>query len=143
MLGVHEEADGKILMVRMSGKLTKEDCQHFLPDVERLIDKLGTIRVLCQMHDFHGWQLGALWEDVKFDIRHFGDIERLAIVGQRNWQAIMAVFCKPFTRAQVRYFEQREFDQAEEWIRADLPLIVSKQTQHAAMAGPGAVQPER
>jgi hypothetical protein len=129
MLGLLEEADGKVLMVKMSGKLTKEDCKHFFPEVERLIDKLGTIRVLCQMHDFHGWEVAALWEDIKFDLKHFADIERLAIVGERNWQASMAVFCKPFTRAKVRYFDQREFDEAEEWIMADLPSAVSKRPE--------------
>jgi len=30
------------------------------------------------MTGFHGWDAGALWEDIKFDIKHFGDIERLA-----------------------------------------------------------------
>ena len=117
MLELHEEADGKILTVKMSGKLTKEDYMHFEPEVERLIEKHDTIRVLCEMHDFHGWKMGALWEDMKFDIKHFADIERLALVGERKWQEGMAIFCKPFTGATIRYFDQNELDQAGEWIR--------------------------
>jgi len=33
------------------------------------------------MEDFQGWDAGALLEDVKFDVKHFSDIEWLAFVG--------------------------------------------------------------
>src|SRR5579871_336602 len=106
MLELHEEAGGRILMAKISGKLTKEDYKHFGPEVERLIDGHGPIRVLCEMHDFHGWKMGALWEDMKFDMKHFADIERLALVGERKWEKGMAVFCHPFTRATIHYFDE-------------------------------------
>ena len=112
---LHEE--GKCLLARLSGKLTKEDYQHFGPDVERLIQREGKIRVLVRMHDFHGWTMGALWEDIKFDLKHFADIERLALVGERKWEAGMAVFCKPFTRAVIRYFEESKYEEALGWIK--------------------------
>ena len=75
---VQETEGGKVLEVRASGKLSKEDYGHFVPVVEKLIQQHGKIRVLFQMHDFHGWEAGALWEDIKFDVKHFRDIERLA-----------------------------------------------------------------
>jgi len=112
-----EEAGGKCLLVQLSGRLTKEDYQHFVPAVERLIKQQGRIRVLVQMRDFHGWTLGALWEDIKFDVKHFGDIERLAFVGDRKWEAGMAAFCKPFTRAVIRYFDESEYEEALGWIK--------------------------
>jgi hypothetical protein len=113
---LQEEAGGKILVVKLSGKLTIEDYESFVPEVERLIAQHGKIRMLVQMHDFHGWTLGALWEDVKFDLKHFSHIERLALVGDRKWEAGMAVFCKPFTRAAIRYFEEPHADEAFNWI---------------------------
>ena len=113
---LHEEAGGKILVVKLSGKLTKEDYGHFVPVVERLIGQHGKIRMLVEMHDFHGWTLGAVWEDIKFDWKHFGDIERLALVGHSKWEAGMAVFCKPFTRATIRYFDESKAAEAFSWI---------------------------
>lgn len=118
---LHEEADGKILEVALSGKLTKEDYKHFVPEVERLVKQHGQLRILVRMHDFRGWELGALWEDIKFDLKHFRDIERLALVGERKWEAGMAVFCKPFTTATIRYFDQSKAEDASEWIHAGLP----------------------
>ncbi len=118
MLTLNEEAGGKILLVKISGKLSKEDYQRFVPDVERLIKDHGKIRILVQMHDFHGWELGALWEDIKFDMKHFGDIERLALVGESKWEAGMAAFCKPFTKAKIQYFDESKSADALTWIRA-------------------------
>lgn len=132
MITLREEAGGHILMVGVSGKLTTSDYHAFVPDVERIIQQHGQVRVLCQLHDFHGWTAGALWEDVKFDYKHFGNIERLALVGESRWHAGMAAFCKPFTKAEVRYFDCSEFEQAHDWIREGLiephaePVLVAR-----------------
>lgn len=116
MIELQTAPTGKILSVKMSGKLTQEDYEVFVPEVESLIKSQGKIRILLQMHDFHGWTVGALWEDIKFDVKHFKDIERLAMVGDRKWEAGMAAFCKPFTTATVRYFDESEVESARKWI---------------------------
>lgn len=121
MIELQSETDGKILSVKISDKLTKEDYERFVPEVESLIQKQGKIRILLQMHDFHGWTLGALWEDLKFDLKHFAHIERLAMVGDRKWEAGMAAFCKPFTTAKVRYFDVAQSQQARQWIEESSP----------------------
>ena len=120
MLSLSEQAGGKILNVKISGKLSKDDYQEFVPRVEKLIKDHKRIRILVAMHDFHGWEMGALWEDIKFDVKHFGDIERLALVGDSKWEAGMAKFCKPFTKAKIEYFDETKADRAREWIAADL-----------------------
>jgi len=117
MIDLHEESSGKLLTVQLSGKLTKEDYEKFVPRVDAAIQQNGKVRILVQMHDFHGWELGALWEDMKFDAKHFSDIERLALVGASKWEAGMAAFCKPFTSASIRYFDQSKAAEAETWIR--------------------------
>lgn len=105
-------------MVRLhvNGKLSKEDYELFGLKFERLIAQHGKIRVLFEMEDFHGWTAGALWEDVQFDRKHFKDIDRIAMIGQSSWEHGMAIFCRPFTFAKIRYFDQSEADQAEQWI---------------------------
>ena len=84
--------------------------------MERLVKEPCRIRILVEMHDFHGWTAGALWQDIKFDAKHFKDIERVAMVGETKWQHGMAIFCKPFTTASVRCFNHAEIDQARAWL---------------------------
>ena len=119
---VQEKANGKVLMVHATGKLTREDYDHFLPVVERLIREHGKLRILFDMEDFHGWTGSAMWQDIKFDLKHFRQIARLAAVGDKAWQHGMALFCRPFTTATIRYFDRGQIDQAIAWIEADLPV---------------------
>lgn len=120
---VNEENDGKVLVVRVSDRLTKQDYAHFVPEVDRLIEKHGKIRMLVEMHDLHGWSCGALWEDTKFALHHFRDIERLAVIGEKKWQKGMTTFCKPFTKAEIRYFDHSQTDDARTWLMEE-PAVV-------------------
>lgn len=110
------KADSKILEVQVSGKLAHEDYQHFVPEFERLVKQHGKIRLLFEMVDFHGWDTAALWDDIKFDLKHLSDIERLAMVGDRKWEKGMSVFCRPFTTARIRYFDHESIDEARAWL---------------------------
>jgi hypothetical protein len=104
-----------ILEIRVEGKLNTQDYDDFVPQVEALVRK-GKIRMLVELVNFHGWSAGALWEDTKFAARHFNDIDRIAILGNKSWEKGMAVFCKPFTRAVIRYFDSAEIESAKNWI---------------------------
>jgi hypothetical protein len=108
----------KMLHVRATGKLRVADYELFAPAMEALIREPGKVRILFEMHSFKGWTAGALWEDVKFDFKHFTDIDRLAIVGESEWEHGMAIFCRPFTTAAVRYFNRDQIGEAKAWLAA-------------------------
>ncbi len=107
---------GKILEINLHGRLNREDYEDFVPETEKLIRRYGKIRILVTMHDFDGWDAGALWEDLKWDAKHFNHVERLALVGEERWQKWMAGFCKPFTTAKVRHFTFDQLATAHEWL---------------------------
>ncbi|MGK2872780.1 MAG: STAS/SEC14 domain-containing protein [Alphaproteobacteria bacterium] len=113
---LNEENDGKLLVVHVSGTLVKADYAQFFPEIERLIRQHGKLRMLFDMTGFHGWDAGAAWEDFKFGIEHYADIERLAMVGEKKWQHGMATFCKPFTKATIRYFDHANAAEARKWL---------------------------
>lgn len=81
-----ERDGGQVLEVVVSGKLTHDDYRHFVPAFEQRLKQHGKIRVLFEMNDFHGWDAAALWDDIKFDVAHFSDIDRLAMVGEKRWE---------------------------------------------------------
>ena len=111
-----ESNGGKVLEVQVSGKLTHEDYQHFAPKFEQMVKQHGKIRVLFEMVDFHGWEAAAVWDDIKFDVKHFSDIDRLVMVGDKKWEKGMSVFCRPFTTAKIRYFDFTRNDEARAWL---------------------------
>ena len=110
----NKENSGKLLAIHVSGKLVKADYEQFVPEFERLVRQHGKLRVLFDVTGFHGW--GGLWDEIKFDIIHFADIERLAMVGDKKWQHGMATFSKPFTKAATRYFDNGDAAEARKWL---------------------------
>ena len=111
-----ENAEAKTLEVKASGKLSAEDYETLEPGVEKLIEASGKIKILFIMHDFHGWDVGAVWEDIKFATRHCRDIEKVAMVGENAWEKWMATICKPFTMSSIKYFDAGQEQEARQWL---------------------------
>jgi hypothetical protein len=116
---VQKGADVRVVTCRISGKLTRDDYQELTPKIESVIRKHGKARLLVEMQDFHGLDAGAFWEDVKFDARHYNDIERCAFIGEKKWQEWMVQLCRPFTSAKIRYFEPKQSAEAVDWLMRD------------------------
>jgi hypothetical protein len=112
-------SQGRLLEVRVTGKLTKEAYQKLVPAVDAQIKQHGKLHILFVMRDFHGWTADAMWEDLKFDLKHWKDIERLALVGDKKWEKGMAIFCKPFTKARIRYFDMAQLEEAHQWLESE------------------------
>jgi hypothetical protein len=111
-------ASTKALGFKMSGKLHDEDYKSFVPLIDKAIAEQGKVRLLAQFHDFHGWDLHALWDDIKFSTTHCTKIERIALVGEKKWEEWMAKVCKPFTMAQIKYFDANEIEAAWNWLES-------------------------
>jgi hypothetical protein len=111
-----EEDGGKVLVVRAVGKLVKADYLPFVAEFERRVQKPRKQHVLFDMTGLQGWDAGAAWEDLKLDVKHFADIDRLAMIGDKKWQHGMAIAFKPFTKAATRYFDETESAEARKWL---------------------------
>ena len=111
------ESSEAILGFKLSGQLHDGDYLTFVPAVDAAIAKHGMVRLLAQFHDFHGWDLHAFWDDIKFSTTHFLRIERVALVGEKKWEEWMTEVCKPFTMAKVKYFDVADIVAAWDWIR--------------------------
>ncbi len=121
--------DEHIIAFKAIGKLTHDDYQEFLPRIELKIDKAGSVSVLLELENFHGWDLEAAKDDYEFGKKYADNFRRIAIVGDKRWERWLAVLSRPFTRAEVRYFERDDLQQAWDWLREP---FVEKKTAAAA-----------
>ena len=85
------------------------------------------------MHDFHGWDMGAVREDIKFATKHCSDISKVAMVGEKTWEKWMSTNCKPFTMSSIRYFDAGALVQ-----RVSVPFVLD--LTHEPAAGYGTLQ---
>ncbi|MDG2013175.1 MAG: STAS/SEC14 domain-containing protein [Pirellulaceae bacterium] len=116
---ITEHQENKQLDVVVSGKLSAQDYAHFEPAVANMISEDGKIKILFTMHEFHGWEVGAVWEDIKFATKHCSDISKIAMVGEHTWEKWMAAICKPFTMSSIKYFDTGQEEEARAWLAAD------------------------
>lgn len=98
------------------GRLARVDYDRFVPEFERIARAQGPLRLLIELDDFRGWDLPALWEELKFDTTHQNDMGRVAIIGDRAWQEWGTGLSKPFFKAEMRYFERDKAADARAWL---------------------------
>lgn len=115
MLSIHLEHN--IIYTIADEKLKDEDYDRLIPILEEKIRSYGTIRWYFEMREFEGWSLSAMWRDLKFDFRNKENLERIAMVGNKEWEKELTQLMKPFTGARIKYFQTREREEAKNWIK--------------------------
>lgn len=123
----------KIFAFKATGKLTEEDYEKFLPELEKLIQENGSISLYIELEDFHGWEPEAAWEDMKFGEEHDDDFDRIAIVGSSPWMKWMVSLGNAFTHTDIRYFNRDQSQQAWDWLRGlDIDEATTDKNEHEA-----------
>ena len=84
MLEKMAESAGNVIGYRVVGKITKDDYQSLIPEVEALVEQEETIRMLLDMEQFEGEEAKAWGSDLKFGREFHKKIEKLAIVGNKR-----------------------------------------------------------
>ena len=108
-----------IVCFRLSGKMLEEDHKALVPCIEDVLEREGAVKLFAELEDFHGWNWHAAWDELRFSARHYRDIKRIAMVGDRKWEERLAGLFKPFTRAEVRYFDKSRTNAAWFWLQDD------------------------
>jgi hypothetical protein len=116
MIEMFQTTSPKIVGVRLSGKLHHEDYKSFVPALDTVVAAEGRGRLFVLMEAFHGADLHAVWDDIKFGLKHFSDFDRIATVGDRRWEKWMVQMSKPFVKAKAKYFDMADIDAARAWI---------------------------
>jgi hypothetical protein len=103
---------------RIMTRLKRDEARRLTAELEAAIEAQGRISVLFDLQDRPYGDIGALWEDLKFDVKHRRDIERVAVLGEgRLEHAAVAVF-NALTPVECRFYARNEFEPAWAWLTA-------------------------
>ncbi|HBO43896.1 MAG TPA: hypothetical protein DD670_08195 [Planctomycetaceae bacterium] len=117
MIEILPQSTSNVVALRVNGKLVHEDYQQFIPQLEQVIQQYGSMRCYCEMTNFEGITWQALMDEVQFDVKHCGQIERCAIVSDSAWNQWMTDFTKMvFHNAQIECFTSRQTEEAWNWV---------------------------
>lgn len=106
-----------LVAVVVSGTLEREDYNQLIPHVEAKIRQYGKINLYWEMNGFEGWNMASALQDLKLDLRHANDFRRVAMVGAQKWEDWLTQLMKPFSDAEVKYFDLTERELAMAWVK--------------------------
>lgn len=118
---IEESTGDGLVALRLNGRLVHDDYEEFVPKLEAEIARHGAIRCLIDIVDLEGITLRAVWDEIRFDLKHADDVTRCAVVGDRRWESWATSAVRPiFRKAHVRYFERADYEEALAWVREDV-----------------------
>jgi hypothetical protein len=103
---------------RINRPLGRDEVRKIAAEIEGTIDKSGSVRILIDLQSFPYDGLGALWEDLKFDVKFAQNIEKFALVGGGAVESWATRIFGLLTRTACRNFEADKIDDAWEWLTA-------------------------
>lgn len=121
MIEIQETDKPNVIGFRCVGKLPHEDYQKILiPYLDEKIAKYAPLKALCDMRDFTGMEVTAVWDDFKYGIKHNMDVGRIATVGDQNWIAFfMKIGPLFYKNMKLKHFESSQIDEAWKWIKEE------------------------
>ena len=110
------EPDG-IFALRISGILKRSEFGAEQSALSKKIDTGSRPRLLVILENFEGWERGADWNDLDFEISHGGKISKIAIVAEPRWEVLALAFAGAgVRRAPVKFFPANELEPARSWL---------------------------
>src|SRR5512136_3327569 len=83
---------GCLLVVKITGKLSKPELDASQRAAIDVIRREGRARILIVGENFEGWEEKGNWGDLSFMMKYDSQIERIAIVGQKKWEDLVIAF---------------------------------------------------
>ena len=118
MIDFLPQNDGQLVALKFSGKVSHEEIEGLTPMLDVQIEKDGgAIRLLLDLVDFEGWEdLHAVWDHFILVKDHHKFVERIAILGDEDWERRFAEFAVRFALADVGYYEPGGREAAVAWL---------------------------
>ena len=73
MIETIETGSPKVVGLKLCGRLHDGDYKGFAPKMETILSAGGKVRLFVEYEDFHGWDMHAAWDDLKFRVQHYSD----------------------------------------------------------------------
>jgi len=106
---------------RVSGTLTSGEYRQMMEPIYAALDRGEKLNIYFELAgDFHGLDLGALWQDVKaagsVGLKHRSSWQRMALVTDKDWVRHGASAFGWLAPGELKLFELSEAAQARTWV---------------------------
>ncbi len=108
--------DDFFLKIVPYGVLNHEDYEKMVPMIESALlgIKEPKIKVLVDAREFKGWTLRAAWDDFKFGLKHSKEFQKIAFVGNKEYESYGVKISNWFMSGEMKYFD--DIQSAIKWL---------------------------
>ena len=111
------DASGKLMELKIRGRLKKADYDRIIQIAKGAIAREGKIRALAVLDGFEGWERSEDWGDVSFTLDQGRHIEKMTIVGDEKWKDdALAFTAKGFRPTAIEFFAASRISEARTWL---------------------------
>lgn len=115
MLTRIDRPDGKTIELVVDGKVEGYEYDDTILHLKGKIQKRGKINILEYVKNFDGFDREVLWDNIKFGIDDFQDIERCAVVSDKDYPGAAPDMVDPMLKMEVKTFTPDQLLEAREW----------------------------
>ena len=113
------DATGKLIQIKIRGKLKKADYDRIIEIAREAIARERKVRALAILEGFEGWERHDDWGDVSFMTEQGRHLEKMAIVGDEKWRDdALAFTAKGFRPTAIEFFPTSRLSEARIWLDA-------------------------
>ena len=120
MIEILPESHGNVIGLKASGKVTDQDYKEvIIPKLDSVLSEFDSGKFLYYLSDeFEGFELGAMWDDLKYGTGHNDKFDKIALVGGPKWMEWTTQVCGHFIKAEMKTFEGDQLDEAWQWLES-------------------------
>ncbi|GGF21972.1 STAS/SEC14 domain-containing protein [Hymenobacter cavernae] len=124
MFQASDYPDQNLLTLIVAGTLTKADYNGVVPTLEQKVARWGKINVYLEVRSLDFMTLPALWQDIRQDVKHYNDFNRVAVASDDNTLIkALAAASNLLAPMQVRHFPLAQKEEAVRWALGEEPSL--------------------
>ena len=112
-----DESSGNIIGFLAIGNFDKADFETLSTEVQAAIDEYGSARLLLDLQQFISEELSAWGADLEFSYTYGKKIEKMAVVGDMQWEEYFAQVAAPFYAKEAKFFPTYDRESAWGWLK--------------------------
>lgn len=110
------DSRARVVELTVAGKITHDDFEALMPKLEAELAR-GPLSLVEVIDNFDGFDARTIWDGIKFDLAHWSEFRRVAVVSDMTWFSPFARLADTLTHLQIKEFKRDQLEEARAWAR--------------------------
>ena len=117
MLIASQIQDTNIVEVKLDGEIQTKEIEALRSEIDSVLSEYGKLRLLFIYEGIGGTDPMAIWKDLKLEARLVSDIEKMAVVSEKQWFGNLAGLLNSVMSMEIDTFEPGQREGALQWLK--------------------------